>query len=943
MTWLKALILLAVSGGLFFALNTKFGQLPPLGKFLNPFSGFWQNNAEMDSLPETLSLDGLRDSVTVVWDKRHVPHIFAQNLHDLYFAQGYLTARHRLWQMEFQTYAAAGRLSEIVGAQAIEFDRFRRRIGMPLAAERAEKNMLSHLETALALNAYADGVNAWIDQLDDARFPVEYKLLDYKPERWSTYKTALFISYFAYTLTFRNNDAQMTRARAALGDSLFQQLYPTLPPLAEPIVPTNTHTTPRTTPLPRATEATGSLLGTSQDDEPYIFGSNNWAVSGNLTASGKPILCNDPHLALNLPSIWYETQLVCPPESLNVYGVSAPGVPSVLIGFNDKIAWGVTNGTSDAIDWFSIDFTGDDYKTYRYNGGIRQTTTRVETINVRGAASVIDTIIETHIGNVCYRDHETPFDESVPKNTAILWTAHRAGNELLTFLKLSRAKNYDDYVSALSSYNSPAQNFVFACNNGDIAIWHNGLFPKRQKYQGAFILNGRDSLDGWHETIPRTDLPHLKNPSRGFVSSANQPAVDDSYPYYLGWDYAPFERSSRINARLAELASTKNITADDMMSLQTDALNPLAKLILPTLLKTLDTTSLSGDSRRAFDTLAHWNYEHRPNFIAPTIFERWWSSLQRALWETTIPHSVPYPSRNVTAATILKKDNTDGHLPFSAAHVSTSIQQSFASAVDTLVARYGSLGNTWAWKETRKTTVQHLARLAPFSREKLQTSGNYNCVNATGTTSGPSWRMVVELGDTIRAWGIYPGGQSGNAGSRLYDNMIADWIDGKYHRLLFLTSPTQPVLYAPTSIIGQTRLNPATATPTWQPFFGAFPPFQKLGRLWRYTSQRWWSFAIALPFIVGLLRKPNAASDANVFFQHATFFGALWLCSALFIVLFRDGGVIGAKVAALMNIGSPYLLVLLTSAVMALVAGVASLTGVALRRSMMTQKGITAS
>jgi penicillin amidase len=941
MKWLKALILLAVSGGLFFALNTKFGQLPPLGAFLNPFSGFWQNNAQLDDFPETLSLDGLRDSVTVAWDKRAVPHIFAQNLHDLYFAQGYLTARHRLWQMEFQTHAAAGRLSEIVGAQAIEFDRFRRRIGMPLAAERAEKHMLSNPETALAITAYADGVNAWIDQLDNARLPVEYKLLDYTPERWSTYKTALFISYFAYTLTFRNNDADMTRIRSALGDTLFQQLYPTLPPLAEPIVPSGTHSTPRTTPLPSATEATRSPLGTSQDDEPYIFGSNNWAVSGNLTASGKPILCNDPHLALNLPSIWYETQLVCPPERLNVYGVSAPGVPSVLIGFNENIAWGVTNGTSDAIDWLAIDFTGDGYKTYRYNGGIRQTTTRVETINVRGAASVIDSIIETHAGNVCYRDNETPFDESVPKNTAILWTAHRAGNELLTFLKLARAKNYDEYVNALSSYNSPAQNFVFACNNGDIAIWHNGLFPKRQKYQGAFILNGRDSLDGWREFISRPELPHVKNPSRGFVSSANQQAVDDAYPYYLGWDYAPFERSSRINARLAELASTKKITADDMMSLQTDALNPLAQLILPTLLKTLDTTSLSGDSRKAFDELARWNYRHQPDAIAPTIFERWWSNLQRALWEKTLPHSAPYPSRNVTAAAILTQDSASRSF-FSTAQLSVSIQQSFASAVDTLVARYGSLRDTWAWKETRKTTVQHLARLAPFSREKLHTSGNYNCVNATGTTSGPSWRMVVELGDTVKAWGIYPGGQSGDAGSRFYDQMVGDWIDGKYHRLLFLTSPAQPVSYAPTSIIGQTRLNPATATPTWQRFFGAFP-LQKLGRLWQYTSQPWWSFAIALPFIVGLLRKPNAASDANVFFQYATFFGALWLCSVLFIVLFRDGGVISAKVAALMTVGSPYLLVLLTSAVMALVAGVASLTGVALRRSMMTQKGITAS
>ncbi len=939
MKWLKALILLAVSGGLFFALNTKFGQLPPLGKFLNPFSGFWQNNAQLDDFPETLSLDGLRDSVTVTWDKRAVPHIFAQNLHDLYFAQGYLTARHRLWQMEFQTHAAAGRLSEIVGAQAIEFDRFRRRIGMPLAAERAEKHMLSNPETALAITAYADGVNAWIDQLDNARLPVEYKLLDYTPERWSTYKTALFISYFAYTLTFRNNDADMTRIRSALGDTLFQQLYPTLPPLAEPIVPSGTHSTPRTTPLPSATEATRSPLGTSQDDEPYIFGSNNWAVSGNFTASGKPILCNDPHLALNLPSIWYETQLVCPPESLNVYGVSAPGVPSVLIGFNENIAWGVTNGTSDAIDWVKTDFTDSTYRAYRYNGGIRQTTTRVETINVRGAASVIDSIIETHVGNVCYRDNETPFDESVPKNTAILWTAHRAGNELLTFLKLARAKNYDEYVNALSSYNSPAQNFVFACNNGDIAIWHNGLFPKRQKYQGAFILNGRDSLDGWREFISRPELPHVKNPSRGFVSSANQQAVDDSYPYYLGWDYAPFERSSRINARLAELASTKKITADDMKTLQTDALNPLAKLALPTLLKTLDATSLSGDSKKAFDELSSWNYEHRPNFIAPTIFERWWSGLQRELWRETIGETAPYPSRNVTASVLVNdKRGAPIHPLFSSEKLTASIRNSFAAATDTLAARYGVFGEAWAWKQTRKTTIQHLARIAPFSRERLETSGNYNCVNATGTTSGPSWRMVVELGDTVRAWGIYPGGQSGDIGSKFYDQMIDDWTQGNYYKLLFLKSSTEQA----SGIVGKTRLEKQNAAPIWKKFIGILSPLKKIRRLWAWLAAQWWIMLMALPFLLGLFWRARA-SDGRVFVAGALAVGMAWMSGAMFVLFFRDGGAAGAKIAALLKAQSPYLLVLLTSMAMALVAGVFALAGYAARQSIMKPTDLRAS
>lgn len=930
MNLLRALLWLALSGALIYALYTPFGTLPAIGSFFNPFGGFWTNHRGLDSLPKRLTLPELTAPVEVVWDERHVPHIFAQNLHDLYFTQGYLTARHRLWQMDFQVRAAVGRIAEVVGERAVAFDRFRRRIGMPELAKRAAQNIMRHPETHLAVTAYTEGVNAWIRSLTEQTLPVEFKLLSYVPEEWSAEKTAALFASFSFDLTFRNNDAAFSKAVALLPETVWRELYPIVPPFAEPIAPSSLMQT-RSGILPDSATAVPAIYADSTrtphdtlrpapnsgwhflEPPPHssFLGSNNWAVSGAHTATGKPILCSDPHLALNLPSIWYEVQLVCEPAGLNVYGVSAPSVPGVLIGFNPHIAWGLTNAESDVLDWYDVQLN-EARQTYRYGKDTLPLERAVEEIKVRGQPSIMDTIYYTRFGPIPYRSYETPFDERVPKGKAMKWLAFEPNNELLTFLKLNRAKTYADYLDALSHYNVPAQNFVFASCSGDIAIWHNGNFPIRKPYQGAAILDATDPAHHLNERVPRDALPHLHNPARGFVSSANQQPSDSGYRYYLGWNYAPFERSSRINERLRAFIDKGRLTPEQMMALQTDAVNLYARLILPPLFDALKSSSLNSVEQKCLDELRRWNGEYRPDLIAPTIFEAWAAELSAAIWNDDLPDGLLRPLRNLTAWQIVGTptrsflDNTQTPQKETLSDIALT---SFRAALDSLMRRYGDFGETWKWQAVRKTTLQHLARLDAFSRT-LATPGNYNTVNAISQRSGPSWRMVVQLGDTVQAWGIYPGGQSGNPGSLLYDAAITDWAEGRYYPLRFLRAAS----VSEQGIIATTQLLQGDSELGW---------LGKVGQWLLAQWLLWWGLAVAVSLL--LIRQAKIG-----FLVGALLIGAIWTATA-FQLASGVSDLIATKVAELLKLGNPLLLSALTGLLGTVIGGVGGATGSALR------------
>ena len=793
MRWFKFASLFIVSFGLVIVLNMQIGVTPPIGKFFDPFHGFWQNEIKnLGNHDQFLKLKGLQAPVTVRFDDRQIPHVFAQNDHDLYFAQGYLTARDRLWQMEFQTHAAAGRLCEILGKKMLAYDRHQRRIGMVYGAENALKVMKDDPVMNEVATAYTEGVNAYIHSLKPADYPVEYKILNYAPEEWTTLKCALLLKYMAWMLTGRSRELQLSATRAKFGDKVMQELFPDYPKQVDPIIPENTRWPFKpislTKPQKEFTPSIVSQILPFQPDE--ANGSNNWAVSGEKTANSFPLLSNDPHLELSLPAIWYEMQLASP--NVNVYGVTLPGAPSVIIGFNKNIAWGVTNSEMDVLDWYEIKFKDKSMNDYWYDGGWLKTTKRVEKIKIKGHATILDTVVYTVQGPVVLLPGEKAYSRQTPVLHALRWLGHDASAEALAFYKLDRAKNYDDYVDAIDKYSCPAQNFIFADAEGDIAIWPNGKFPARWEGQGKYISDGSDPLYRWQAWIPHEQNPHIKNPRRGFVSSANQNPVSPSYPYYFYGNYAPYFRGKRINQRLQELG--KDITPDDFRKLQLDTKNMHAASVLPALIKMIDENALTEQGEKAFAEISGWNYFSDAEKIAPTIFSRWWPKLYAAIWYDEFEPekmNLRLPSKVRTVQLIVEEPGSHWFDDISTEKRETLqdlVQSTFAATVTELVHSFGEMGDSWRWGKVKDTRIRHLARIPGFGRQHLNVGGDRGIVNAIGTTHGPSWRMVVQLGPDVKGWGIYPGGQSGNPGSLHYDDFVDHWVNGELAELLFLNS-----------------------------------------------------------------------------------------------------------------------------------------------------------
>jgi penicillin amidase len=599
----------------------------------------------------------------------------------------------------------------------------------------------------------------------------------------------------SFVLASGTDDLKMTNILRKYGREVAEDLFPNYPFQESPIIPVGSPVDFKPVPIPAAPAdftGLGSSMTTPEKD-PNI-GSNNWAVSGNKTVSGLPILANDPHLTLSLPSIWYQMQLVAP--GVNVYGSTMPGTPNVIIGFNKNVAWGVTNVGSDVLDWYQVKFKDASKKEYWHDGKWKKTTMRIETFKIKGKKEMVDTIFFTHHGPVVYLSHEKPFRSNIPVGHALRWIAHEKSQELTTFYQLNRAKNYEDYKKALTFYSAPAQNFVFASNEGDIALWVNGKFPLKSKLQGKYLLDGTDAAADWQGFIPQAHNPHVKNPERGFVSSANQFSTDPSYPYYLGWQYAPSERGRRINERLAVM---EKITMDSLRGLQNDNFNIRARELLPLLFAQVK--SPNAAQSKALAALKSWNLVNSPESVGATIFENWVSTLQSCLWddEFTTDEKVPMsrPSMDRTIQLIKSEPAArwwdDTKTPAKES-MSDIVMKSLQANLDTLVKQHGPQGPEWAWYKHKQTGVRHLIPgMDALSRLNIPIGGGGTIVNATTTKTGPSWRLVVELSKEgkPRAYGVYPGGQSGNPGSSHYDDLIDTWAKGELKPLLYLESPDQ--------------------------------------------------------------------------------------------------------------------------------------------------------
>lgn len=783
-----------VTAGLVFALNKQWGKIPPMGKFLSPQHGFWQNAEPVNkSFNAELNFSGLKGKAEVYFDERLVPHVFAENDEDLYFIQGYLHAKFRLFQMDLQTKAAAGRASEIAGPRAIEFDKRQRRLGMTFAAENAMKEVQNDPRSKALFSAYTDGVNAYISSLKESEIPVEYKLLNFKPEKWSNYRTALLLKMMAKMLSAETeSDLPNTNAKSIFSEEELKMIYPQVPDSLEPIVPKGTlFEKPGIVPVKPVTadsiyfSSKETVANRPVSESERSNGSNNWVVAGSKTKSGAPILCNDPHLELSLPSIWYEMQLETP--NSNAYGVSLPGSPFVIIGFNDSIAWGVTNAQRDVKDYYEIKFKDKSKSEYWFNSQWVKTSLKEEIIKVKGGKEVKDTVAYTVFGPVMY-DENFSDDLSNKRNLAIRWAAHDPSNEGMTFYKLNRAKNYDEYTEAIKTFSCPGQNFVFASKAGDIAIWQQGKFPARWDRQGLYVMPGEDSSYMWQGFIPQPENPHSKNPERGFLESGNQRPADSAYPYFIPGSYI----TPRAVTITKYLSSMNGITPDDMMKLQNNYFSSLAEDSRSTLLSYVREGDLNADEKKYIDFVKSWDLMASPNSKGQTVYQCWWDSLEVEIWKdelTKVNPQAAWPEEQ-TLMELLKKDSAMKFID----NVNTAQKETLYDVVTIALkkasanlAKKESEGKL-EWAKFKNPTVYHLLKesLLPFARTGLNVGGNGNIINAVTHSHGPSWRMIVQMTTSTDAYGVYPGGESGNPGSKYYDDFVDSWVTGKYYKLWFM-------------------------------------------------------------------------------------------------------------------------------------------------------------
>ena len=772
--------------------NKKISILPPLGKFLSPYNGYLAL-VNSDRLPDNKKFKKLNKTVEIKWDDRRVPHIFSDNEHDLFFTQGYIHAFERLWQMEFQLMAVAGRLSEIIGENAIEFDKFQRRIGMRRGTDEILNLYKSDKEMIAFLNDYKDGINAYITSLKPEHYPLEYKILDYSPELWTLEKCILLYMYMAWELSGSTNDISNTKFVNMFGIEEYEKLFNFRTDILAPIIPKGT----KWKFDPIETEGPDNIYMSDSYSELLEFqpnennGSNNFAITGSKTKSGNAILANDPHLNLTLPSIWYENHLIH--SDYNAYGVSLLGVPSIVIGFNENIAWGSTNGMNDVMDFYDITFKDSTKSEYLYEDQWRKTYLDIDTIWVRNSDYILDTTIMTHYGPIITHDifNKIPrMGSGMPVGRAMKWLATKPSMEAKTFYLLNKAKDYDDYLDAIKMFSCPGQNIIFASKKGDIGIWHtNELIPK-WKYQGRFIMDGSKSIYEWKDSAPYYHKPHSYNPTTDFLSSANQMPVDESFPYYMPGEYAPAFRGKRIDDMLNNI---EDGTYKDLQKIQNDNMSLLAELLLPKILSYLDVETLTNEKKCYLD-LSNWNYFYNPDTKSAIIFDKWAKTIAKKTWTDELgvqSYDVEWPNYRVLTELVIYDSENKWFDNINTSEIEKAEQiiiESFFDAFNELSNDLGPYGENWKWRNSRGTDINHLARIPGLGDINLPTGGDWNIPNATAKTHGPSWRYIVELGDTINAYGIYPGGQNGFPGSKFYNNFVNDWVEGKLYKLNYITT-----------------------------------------------------------------------------------------------------------------------------------------------------------
>ena len=792
---LPVLLLLVYAGA------RPIGEAPALGPLIDPAHGIWALEREqVRPGSEHVEVPGLDSVVSIRYDRRGVPHITAALEHDAYRALGYVVARDRLFQLELQTRMASGTLTELAGARALDVDRRTRALGMPRAAERKLAALDSSDPGYRAMRAYADGVNAWIDGMSGQQLPIEYRLLGRRPARWTPINSVHLLNQMARTLSYGEDELRHLGAAARVGQPAADALFPYNSPIQEPIQP-NGQGAPRFAlrrlPPPGAPSelstqpvqsgAAGDDLDGERGRLGEAVGSNNWAVAPSRTAHGHALLAGDPHLDLTLPSIWYEARLEVPGR-LDVYGVTIPGAPTIIIGFNRDVAWTFTNTQADVVDFYAERV--DDQRTpsrYMLDGAWTPLELRVERYrDPDGAVIATDTIRYSHRG---------PLQRWARGWLSMRWTLFEPSGEHATFIAATRARTVAEWMSAMSAYVAPAQNMLVADRAGTIAIRSTGAYPLRPgDGRGDVIRDGSTRASDWTGMWPIASYPQAVNPAQGFLASANQQPIDPAVnPTYLGADWYPPWRAIRINQLLRQDAS---VTSDAMRRYQTDPGSVRADIVVPYFVAAARSPGAPDSVARAAALLAEWDRRYTTDNERAVLFEYAMDALALEVWdELRVPNAAGFgPARRPSDAVLVELLADSASAWWDVVATSSAVERrdevlrrSLLSGYSRALATHGDPAKGgWRWSGIQRVNVRHLLGLPAFAAPAVPALGGPATLSpSSGNGSfGASWRMVVELGPAVRAWATYPGGQSGNPMSNRYTDRLEVWARGELEELI---------------------------------------------------------------------------------------------------------------------------------------------------------------
>ena len=744
----------------------------------------------------TIRIEGIQAETKIYRDAFGVPHVIAGSDHDAYVAVGFLHAQDRLWQLELVRRAGQGKLAEVLGERALVIDKMFRTIGVWHQAERLSRELDD--TTRAALQAYADGVSTFIANAR-GKYPVEFDLLKIDPEPWTVEHSILVSRLMAWELNYsRWVDIVLGELVERFGAEKAAEIFPSWPDDADVIVPDalrGRRIASLGLDLLKADQAYRNLLGSGG----FQSGSNAWAISGSKSATGKPILANDPHLLFAIPARWYDLHVSAP--GLDVAGASIVGTPFVVIGRNRSLAWGVTNAMMDDQDFYAEEVDSIQHPSrYRFHNTWRPVGQQLDTILVKDGKPVLLTTYRTHRGPIINRLEESA--RFSPNLLSMRWTGHEISHELRTFYKINRASNWQEFRGALRHFGGPAQNFVYADTNGNIGYSTAGKLPIRNAKSHTLPFPGWTDEFDWKGFVPFEQMPQLLNPSEGFVATANNKIASDSYPHYISNLWEPPWRITRIT----ELLRSKPLfSLEDMERMQFDLLSPHAREVVPIVLRAFEGKHVEdADVRMALTYFRNWNFEMGEGDVSTTLFQSFFSTMIRNTLEDEMGKELLalYDTLSSLPLSVMTNLMHKGSSPWfdnvatpQVESLNDIIRLSLNQAIAALRQTLGGELKEWQWGRFHTVEFRHVFGgnefLRPvFNRGPYPIGGSHSTIN-NGNFSlgrpflnnvGPSTRQIFDLSDVNNGRAVTPPGQSGQVFHGHFDDQLQLWREGSYRR-----------------------------------------------------------------------------------------------------------------------------------------------------------------